>query len=152
MGEVAEVAIKRKLLVISCSKAKRKLFNKPALEIYDGPYYKILRKSNLSKIDVMIISAKYGLIDSNYEISNYDKQMTREIAQKMGPKISNSLIEALNSGKYDEAFFELGKNYMDAVGIDLSKHENLTINVDKGEIGVRLHNLKCWLRKIEKDH
>ena len=64
----------RKLLIVSCSKIKKNLKQGPAVNIYDGPYYRILRKSNLSNIDVKIISAKYGLIDSNSLISPYEQR------------------------------------------------------------------------------
>ena len=59
---MAKQAFRRKLLIVSCSKTKRKLKNAPAMEVYDGPVYKILRKNLKQNLDILIISAKYGLI------------------------------------------------------------------------------------------
>ena len=136
---------KKKLLVISCSKTKRRLENRPALEVYDGPYYRILRKNDLTNIDVLIISAQYGLINSRSLISAYDRRMTKEFANEISSTISKNLTIRLNSDEYEEAFFELGSLYMYAAGINPNEFEKIRIIVDKGPIGIRLHNLKSWL-------
>ena len=66
------VEISRKLLIIGCSKRKRQLQEAPAIEVYDGPYYRMLRKAKLEAVDISILSAKYGLIDYKTKISPYD--------------------------------------------------------------------------------
>jgi hypothetical protein len=48
---------KANLLVLPCSKQKKKLNNVPAIELYDGPFYRIVKKHNLSNIIILIVSA-----------------------------------------------------------------------------------------------
>ncbi len=145
MYENISKKLKKKLLVISCSKAKKDLVNKPAIEIYDGPSFRILRKSYLTDKDILIISAKYGIINSDFLISTYEQRMTPHRAKELSYEISNRIDVALSSGLYNEVFFELGKDYLDSVKIDPSKYQHLKIKFDSGSIGVRLHNLKAWL-------
>ena len=63
--------MKNYLLIISCSQRKVETSEPlPALERYDGPTYRTLRKAmhegRIPKnLDVLIISAKYGLIGSD---------------------------------------------------------------------------------------
>ena len=136
----------RKLLIVSCSKIKKNLQKGPAIEIYDGPYYRILRKSDLSNIDVKIISAKYGLIDSDTPISPYEQRMTRKVAKLLVPNVSEGVLEALSSSKYSDVLLELGKDYLNTVQVDWDKFPNKRITIDINPIGIRLHNLKNWLQ------
>ena len=135
-----------KLLIVSCSKRKKNLQQGPAIEIYDGPYYKILRKSDLSNIDVKIISAKYGLIDSHFLISPYEQIMTTEVAKALIPSVSKGILEALSSGKYSDVLVELGKDYLYTVKVNWDKFPEKRITIDRNPIGIRLHNLKKWLK------
>ena len=52
----------------------------PAIERYDGVFFKVLRKALREgrcqpPVAILIISAKYGLITSKTLIPNYDKKM-----------------------------------------------------------------------------
>ena len=136
----------RKLLILACSKIKKKLQERPAIEVYDGPFYRILRKSDLSNVDVRIISAKYGLIDSNFLISPYEQRMTQEVAKFLTPSVSEGVLAALHSNIYSDVLLELGKDYLDTVKIDWEKFRDKRITIDRNPIGVRLHNLKEWLK------
>ena len=136
----------RKLLIVSCSKIKKNLQQGPAIEIYDGPYYRLLRKSDLSNTDVKIISAKYGLIDSDTPISPYEQRMTRKVAKLLVPTVSEGVLEALSSSKYSDVLLELGKDYLNTVQVDWDKFPNKRITIDRNPIGIRLHNLKKWLQ------
>lgn len=69
------------LLIMMCSKSKRKLQNSPAIDVYNGTRYMMLRKRRPDDLRILIVSAKYGLIEPDTEISWYDKIMTREKAQ-----------------------------------------------------------------------
>jgi len=138
---------KRKLLVISCSKIKKRIHNSPAIEVYDGPYYRILRRNNLSNIDILIISAKYGIIDSNQMISYYNRRMNKGQALKLRTQVSEMLNKKLSSVIYEEVFFELGRNYLDAVDLNPSIYPETKFIFDRGTIGIRLHNFKSWLEQ-----
>lgn len=60
-------ANKKYLLILSCSKTKKNIDRTPAIELYDGMYYKVLKKNypTNANLDILILSAKYGLIESN---------------------------------------------------------------------------------------
>lgn len=140
---------KRRLLISSCSKKKRKLTKGPALEIYDGPVYKILRKNPRECLDNVILSAKYGLIEHNQLISPYDTKMTPKIANEIREDSTEKLLRILTKNNYSEIFVELGKVYQNA--IDFTKLQSMDFNFkfDSGTIGNRLHNLKEWLKSVD---
>ena len=79
------------LLIISCSQRKIQTDKAlPAIERYDGPTYRCLRKFREAQTDkafpnnlrILIISAKYGLIMPETEVRNYDMKMTAARAKK----------------------------------------------------------------------
>lgn len=136
------------MLILPCSKQKKQVSTAPALELYDGPFYRVLRKNMPLNLDVFILSAKYGLISSNKIISNYDQMMTLERAHELEDDISIELKEIFKKDQYDDIFINLGKIYM----LALEKSENLlsryNVTLADGQIGERLHQLKGWLTKI----
>lgn len=138
---------KKRLLVIACTATKRNLTNSAAIDVYNGPSFRVLRKANIRNVDVLIISANYGLIGSDFKISNYNRKMTKKRAQELRNEVSVKLDKSLASGNYDEVFVELGKTYQRAIKIDFEKFPNTKFTVDNGEIGIRLHNLKSWLER-----
>ncbi|MCP4539438.1 MAG: hypothetical protein GY832_20060 [Chloroflexi bacterium] len=59
-------------LILSCSQKKR-LEPGPAYLVYDGPYYRILRKHGPPwPVDVYVLSAKYGLIPDVRQARGWD--------------------------------------------------------------------------------
>ena len=80
------------LLIISCSQRKIE-FPEPlaAINRYDGPAYRTLRKLEREgrfpeNLDIVIISAKYGLLHYEQLIENYDQRMTPERASRIASK------------------------------------------------------------------
>lgn len=136
---------KKKLLIVSCSAKKSNLVEGPAINIYDGPMFKIIRKHFTDMLDTKIISAKYGLIDVNEKISTYEMKMTPDRAENLRDSVSSDLKEILGGGNYSEVFIELGKVYQKAVDIKPEDFPNTKFLKDEGTIGLRLHNLKKWL-------
>ncbi len=143
----------RKLLIISCSKTKRKLKQGPALEVYDGPLYKILRKYSREDLDVLILSAKYGLIESTKIISPYDTKMTLRLAKEIKVESTYNLLKFIKHNNYYEIFVELGKIYKEGIDFEDLKQKGINFKFDEGTIGIRMHNLKNWLisEKIDVD-
>jgi cytoplasmic iron level regulating protein YaaA (DUF328/UPF0246 family) len=74
----------RYLLIIACS--QRKLADDDlllAIVSYNGGQFRSLRKAQregywLKNIDVLILSAKYGLIDAYKPIANYEHKMSKK--------------------------------------------------------------------------
>lgn len=140
---------KQYLLIISCSKRKKpNLLKAPAIELYDGPFYKILRKCAPHNLDVLIISAKYGLINANEIIETYDLKMTQERASELSLQIRQKLEEVLSSKHYEKIFIMLGKVYMVALTDSWSLLEDYEVELGSGQIGERLHTLKNWLKVL----
>jgi len=92
----------RYLLVITCSQRKNESPGLlPAIDRYDGINYRIIRKAMRDgylpkNLDILIISAKYGLLEQKSLIENYDQLMTKERAKELRNSISSLLADGLN--------------------------------------------------------
>jgi hypothetical protein len=148
MNEKVENQGKRYLLILPCSKRKKPVSKAPALELYDGPFYRVLRKNISANLDSSILSAKYGLISSQDTISYYDQIMTPELAEKLSSEITTKLEEILVDGCYGEIFINLGKTYMLALEGSKNMLDEYNVYWASGQIGERLHQLKTWLTTI----
>lgn len=137
--------INRYLLINSCSKSKKKLYGVRAIDLYNGPSFKIIRKYKPENVDVLILSAKYGLIRGDDIIDYYDEKMTPSKAETISEAIRNVLQTIIEESEYDEMFVNLGKDYILALkNIDVLS-ANLNVLYAQGPIGMRLHQLKQWL-------
>jgi len=143
-----EKNVRKHLLIMSCSKRKKLMEKEPAIEVYDGPYYRMLRKASLGYLDIKIISAKYGFIDSKEVISYYDEPMTKQKAEELRNENDKILLEELRTNEYDDVLILLGENYRRAVDLDLVKTYISNYSFPDGPIGMKLHKLKIWLDEI----
>ena len=140
---------KRYLLLVSCSKIKKKLINVPALMLYNGPVFKILRNDNATNFfDILIISAKYGLLESTTIISYYDQYMTMDRIKELSSVITNQLKQIIDTKNYTKIFFNLGKNYRTILENDQQIMNIPNIFWIKGMIGERLHQTKLLLHEL----
>lgn len=147
------------LLVISCSKRKIpcSLVEKiRALDLYDGPFYRIIRKAFRDRgrpknLDILILSAKYGLISSEKKITNYDKLMTTEIACKISRQVYRKLESIFWDYEYTEIMINLGKKYTLALEYSKRVLTNQNLRYGNGGIGDRNRQLKDWLFTIYED-
>ena len=146
------------LLIISCSKSKNNLLKTygaaklPALEGYDGKLFLTIRKAlreGLGKnVDVLIISAKYGLLKSTEEISYYEERMTKPKAQEIRDSVLSKLINHINGQNYKKIFVMMGRDYLGAIS-GLSSLTDIPIDVIQMEkIGKAQQKLKNLLLKI----
>lgn len=121
-----------------------------AMDRYNGPYYRILREymsngGSNHNLDILIVSAKYGLIKSSSKIEHYDQIMTEKRAREINNQIVESLNEYFLANRYSEVFINLGKPYRSAVeGFKLPYNETEIIYAE-GRIGERLSSMKEWL-------
>lgn len=149
---------KNRLLIVSCSKSKRNVEGLiPAINLYDGPVYRLLRKrvmdfTNENGLDIKILSAKYGLIDPFTLIHNYDQIMTKERAEELKYSVYKEFSKLLSQKKYDDILINLGANYMLAFEQSLRIiPETISINILKGPIGKRLQLTKRWIDARQTD-
>ena len=135
------------LLILGCSDKKIENFSpKPALEVYDGPNYRVLRKFLRENgwppgLMIKIISAKYEIIDATKLIEPYDERLDKETAQKMCPKVMQSLKEV---GLPTSVFINLGKDYLPAI----SWFDPDRIEYAEGGIGKKMQKMKQWLEGL----
>lgn len=116
--------MERHLLILECTRRKSKITKPiPAWNRYIGgsfPVLKYLHKQNMlpSTIDIMVISAKYGLIEVTELIDNYDLKLTRSISVNLREKVLRKLKHKLKQNRYSSvllliegAYFEPLRGY-----------------------------------------
>ena len=148
------------LLIISCSQRKIETPGVlPAMDRYDGPTYRTLRKFcpdgiMPENLDVVIISAKHGLLRCKQPITHYDQQMTTERADELRPEVQAELKRLIedkrespfSSGAYDQVFINLGKTYMRT--LDGFHWGTISTMEASGGIGLKTQQMKAWLERI----
>src|SRR5689334_19328755 len=112
----------KRCLIMSCSKRKRPdPTPQPAMERYDGTCFRVLRRflrdhpEEASDLDVLVLSAEYGLIPADCAIDVYDRRMTIERARELNSAVLASLVRSMRKQCYEEVFVVLGSKYLLAV-------------------------------------
>lgn len=143
--------MKRYLLVQACSARKKEVSRPiPALDLYDGYFYRIIKNSELSSnsdpvIDIRIVSAEYGLLRPDDVIETYERKMDSQRAVQLQPSVVNSLIQEVANHDYDEVVVNLGKVYQQAIS-GLPEAVSVPVRTIEGSgIGVKGHILKQFL-------
>ena len=143
------------LLLVSCSQRKNSDSGLlPAIERYDGVNFRVLRKAQregyfAENLDILILSAKYGLIESDYPIEDYECKMTEGRALILQSEVSSSLDSHLNRNDYREIFLNLGKTYLIAIELsDGIRRADQRILYTTGGIGCKMSQMKKWLYEL----
>jgi hypothetical protein len=144
-----------RLLIISCSKTKKEISNNikiQAINLYDGPVYRVLRKhirnfDNNNDLNILIISAKYGLIQPMDKILKYDQFMTPIQAERIKIKIKNQFSKIIYKKNYSDILVNLSSEYLKATSLALGLLSNTNIIILNGRIGKRLRETKQWILK-----
>lgn len=147
------------MLVVACS--RRKLRAKgamPAIDRYDGVNYRVLHKAVREgrwppQVDVLILSAKHGLLEPNSHIEDYDQLMTTDRARELLPEVCPDLAERVDRGGYEEVFLNLGRSYRLAIdGWETRLGHQPRVIYAQGGIGQKASAMLRWLReKAEAD-
>lgn len=143
------------LLIVACSQRKCPDSGLlPAIERYDGVNFRVLRKAKREgnwpkNLDVLILSAKYGMIGSSTLIENYDQKMTLARALELQPQIANALDTLLNSKDYREIFVNLGETYLVALALSQQIPQLANkVRYASGGIGKKMSQMKTWLSNL----
>jgi len=139
------------LLILACS--QRKIDAKspmPALHLYDGVNYRVLRKILLERgwppgLQIKILSAKHGLIDATTRIESYDKRMDKCRARKINDKVLGVLK---NVPPPATVFVNLGKDYLPAVNGIEQVFPDCEVSFARGPIGMKMSAMKQWLQGL----
>lgn len=143
--------MKKNLLIIPCSASKRQdPFPLPAIQRYTGPPYLVLHKAKKEErwpgqLEVMILSAQYGLIEADEPIDYYDLKMTPDRAVELRPSVKAKLEAKLAGGDY-QVWVTLGQIYLSA----LPALPPGTRYSGRLFIGQRCAQLKQWLKEMKE--
>jgi hypothetical protein len=147
---------KRSVLILSCSARKYALSGKVlAWNLYDGVAFRVVKRLQREglfpgDVEILILSAQYGLICPYDKISFYDLRMTKELASRQAVHKSAILRTVLSNGNYREMLIIAGKTYLAALDPFAPWLQgNVTLVIAEGDIGRKLQQLKAWL--LSKD-
>ncbi|WP_081909276.1 peroxide stress protein YaaA [Haloferax prahovense] len=140
------------LLLQSCSNSKREASeSRPALELYSGYFYKIIKKAIRDgecrpDMDLKILSAKYGLLEPDEQIEYYDYRMDKQRAEELRPIVVDELQQLILEREYERVVVNMGKEYRMAIrgfddGLDI-----IPEYIGGEGIGYKGHVLKRFVR------
>lgn len=141
----------RHLLILACSQRKRSDADSlPAIERYDGPTFRLLRrflrKQPSARLEIYILSAKFGLIPSDYQIPNYDQRMTKMRSRQLQPDVIAKFEDILSAKSYQKLCICLGQDYFLALDkYDMLIKSGLAVQIATGSLGKKLATLHDWL-------
>lgn len=150
----------RYLLLLACSERKSTQTGLVrAIDLYDGVNYQVLHKAQRqgyypTTLHVLIVSAKYGLLDPETLIEHYDQRMTEERAQALQQQVGAALDAVLRAHHFDEVFVNMGQSYLLAVTTSQELaylREQGRVRYASGGIGVRMMQMKNWLLHVARE-
>lgn len=144
------------LLVMACSKRKAPgLLRGCAWDIYDGRLYQVLKKALQDypdwqeHVDVLIVSARYGILRPEQEIETYDEPMTEVRARERSGQWREDLRRAIAGRCYKAIHVNLGRLYLRALPNLDSFFPGVSIEwATRGGIGKRNAQTKRWLLRV----
>lgn len=140
------------LLVQSCSNRKQDVAGEDdAIDIYDGYFFRIIKKAMREDdfrddIDICILSAEYGLIEEETEISPYDREISPSRAEELSEEVTNEIISRVDQENYEELILNVGNQYERALS-NLNKRVSIPVHAIQGDgIGEKGSTLKRVVR------
>jgi hypothetical protein len=142
-----------RLLILSCSQRKVPVKGRlRAIDRYDGPAFRVLRKylreASDGSLAILILSAKYGLIESERAIPWYDQCLAKASADRLRPQVLETARHVLRSRRWGAVGLCAGKEYRSALeGLAELLPAGLPLDLLSGGLGKRLAALRDWLRR-----
>jgi len=133
------------LIITGCTQTKLRSEAK-ALDIYQGPLFKKVRKFIKYKgIELKILSAKHGLIEKNLLIKPYNKYIK---TNKDIEEIQEEVLEKFNKieKNYDIIILIMGKKYRE-VFKPVFNHSKLKMIHDPRGIGGMISKMNEYIQK-----
>ncbi|MEW6573743.1 MAG: tRNA-guanine transglycosylase DpdA [Bacillota bacterium] len=150
-GKKKETKTSGYLLILACSQTKKKdRTAAPAIYLYDGVNYRVLRKILLERgwppgLEIKILSAQYGLIDATTIIRPYNLRLDSATAESINQKTLDQLRDLGEIYNPLSIFVNLGIDYLPAVkGLDEVFPDSKIIYA-QGPIGLKMKAMKQWL-------
>jgi hypothetical protein len=145
----------RSLLILGCSLAKKEEAG-PAIEVYDGPIFRTVRR-RLPEIDwpldVWIISAKHGVLRQTDWIANYDEVLLTTANSGFREKTEHQLADMLPSA-LNRVLILAPKRYIAQIPLELISDRSEKFEVFSDRLGRCQARLLEWLGidNIRKAH
>ena len=137
-----------KIILIGCSKSKNpdsRIKPVPAAELYISPLFiKSLKYARRLKagngIPIHILSAKYGLLDLDSEVSYYDEVLSnsKKKNRQWGERVVIRLEDKYGELSNKELIILAGRKYYECLNLGSCK---LQLPLDGLKMGERLHRL-----------
>jgi hypothetical protein len=142
------------LLLLSCSRRKSSRVTRgPAWDVYDGPLYQVLKKLLRghpdwpSRLRILIVSARHGLLEPDQVIDTYDDRMTAARAGRCGDEWGSRLRELVVGRRFRAVHVNLGQDYLRALPGLAALLAPTPIEWASGGIGVRNAQTKGWVAR-----
>ncbi len=143
----------KRCLLLGCSRAKRQGSGLlPAIERYDGPSFRVLRRFLREKpdaaeqLDVFILSAVHGLIHAQHPIPDYNQMMTPQRAIELHDSLFNCIVILFNNNVYSSLCLSMSRVYLIALeGWSTLVPSETSVTLVNGPHGVKLARLQRWL-------
>jgi hypothetical protein len=145
----------RSLVILGCSQRK-KLTSRllPAIDRYDGPVFRVLRKHAQEAPDksppACVLSGRFGLIPGQFPIPRYERLLKEEDWTELRTRVEEQLKRTLDEIQPEQLFVSLGHRYWTLIEEPLLREISpAKLVVAKGGIGGRASQLAHWLRRGE---
>lgn len=142
----------RKLLIISCSATKDPQSEPiPAILRYSGGIYLLLKSIILSNlwpqnIDLLIVSAKYGLLKPLEEIPYYEQLLTSERVIELRKVVEEQIaLKNIDLSCYSECFLNISKLYYQSIEGLTNSLKCRIIRIDEKGNNKRNNAMITWL-------
>lgn len=139
----------RSLLIIACSQRKvAGLAAEAAWDVYDGVVYRVLKKrigprNNWpASLDLLIVSAKYGVIRPDRRIQPYDQTMPTGCRPG---RWAGALRRLVAGEDYRFVHVNLGRAYQAAIGDVAGLFPEAEVTAASGGIGQRAAQTAAWV-------
>lgn len=139
----------RSLLIIACSHRKvAGLAAGAAWDVYDGVVYRVLKKRLGPRnnwpvwLDLLIVSAKYGVIRPDRRIQSYDQ--TLPVRDRQG-RWAGVLRRLVAGDDYRFIHVNLGRAYQAAIGDVAGLFPEAEVMAASGGIGQRAAQTAAWV-------
>jgi len=143
---------RKRLLIVGCSDKKNSVTGfVPAMSLYNGPNYLSIRKLKRANmfppdVQIVIISAKYGMLFPDQLIENYDQKMTSDRAGQLKYELKRKLETYLNEKQFDECFINLGQLYRESIE-EVQFPSTMKIINAEGRLAEKRADMLAWLKK-----
>jgi cytoplasmic iron level regulating protein YaaA (DUF328/UPF0246 family) len=141
----------RRLVIVSAS--QRRVLDPnpiPAIERFDGVYFRILRKylreGKMKDVSILVVSDRYGILEANDLVPFHPaSDKTKEVTQDMWASNLAKLKETFKKTSYSEIYVVCGQKFQAFIkGFEDFTNVPVTYCYGRG-LGPKARSLKDWI-------